>query len=92
MKRALATAMVFAFVLSFSTPAAFALPEPILKLKNGFMDILTSPLEIKKNAVDEVKASHYNPLSLVGGVLKGSFYMVKKSVMGAKDIVTFLVK
>ncbi len=92
MKRALATAMVFAFVLSLSTPVVFALPAPILKLKTGFMDVLTSPLEIKNSAVDEVKASHYNPLGLVGGILKGSFYMVKKSVLGVKEIVTFPMK
>ena len=92
MKRTLATAMVFAFVLSLSTPVAFALPEPILKLKTGVVDVLTSPLEIKNSAVDEIKASHYNPLGLAGGILKGSFYMVKKSVSGAMDIVTFPMK
>lgn len=91
MKRTLAIAVVFAFVLS-CTPLAFALPEPIYKLKTGFMGVVTSPLEIKNSVVDEVKASHYNPLGLVGGILKGTCGMVKKSIMGVKDIVTFPMK
>ena len=91
MKRAIASAMVFAFVF-FSTTSLFALPEPIQKFKGGAKDVLTSPLEIPKYTMDEVKGSHYKPLGLIGGVMKGSAHMLTKAASGVADIVTFPLK
>ena len=56
------------------------------------MGVISSPLEIKDYTVREFKDSHYNPLGLVGGFLKGTAYMIKKAVTGAVDIATFPMK
>ena len=91
MKRGLSLVGVFALVLSWSIPL-LAAPDPIGKIKGGVMDILSSPMDLKDDTVNEVKGAHFKPLGLVGGLLKGSAHMVKKSVSGAVDIATFLVK
>ena len=90
MKRLASFLLILAFIM-VSVPA-FALPEPILKFKDGFVDVISSPLEIKDHAVTEVKDSHYNLFGLVGGLLKGSVYMVKKSITGAMHMATFAMK
>ena len=91
MKRAIASAMVFAFLFSAATPL-FALPESIHKLKGGMKDVLTAPLEVPKSTVDEVKASHYKPFGFIGGVMKGSAHMLTKAASGVADIITFPLK
>ena len=91
MKRLFASAVVFAFVLMISAPV-FALPEQVEKFKGGLVTVIKSPLEIKDNTIKELKDSHYNPFGLVGGVLKGSAYMVKKSIEGVRDMATFMIK
>ncbi len=83
--------LALAFVVSIGV-VAFALPAPVEKLKGGFVGVISSPLEIKDYTVSEFKDSHYNPLGLVGGFLKGTAYMVKKAVSGVLDIVTFPIK
>ena len=91
MKRLSAVILVFAFFVSVNA-SVFALPAPVEKLKGGFMGVISSPLEIKDYTVSEFKGSHYNPFGLVGGFLKGTAYMIKKSVSGALDIATFPIK
>ena len=88
MKRAIALAIAFAFVLFLLTPV-FALPEPINKLKGGVVDVIKSPLELPKYTSDEVKSSDFKPFGLVGGLMKGTYHMAKKSIHGVIDIVTF---
>ena len=91
MKRAMALTMAFAFVLSFAAPL-FALPAPVEKLKGGIEGIVKSPLELPKHTYDEVKGSDFKPFGLIGGLMKGTYHMVDKSVRGALDIATFLIK
>ena len=90
MKRAIAVIVFFGFLLSATT--VFALPEPIIKIRDGMKALLTSPLEIPKHTMDEVKASKYKPLGFVGGLIKGTGHTAKKSVTGAVDVATFPVK
>ncbi len=79
-------AVVFAVV--FAVPS-FAYPKPVEKLKDGITAVVTSPLEIKDHAMAEAKDGSFLPFSLPAGLLKGSFYMVRKMVGGVLDIATF---
>ena len=81
--------MVCVVVLAFSTPVG---AEPIEKLKNGLTDIIKSPLEVVDYTKAEVKDTKFLPFALAGGLLKGAFYMGKKAVGGAIDVVTFPIK
>ena len=91
MKRAIALAMVFAFVLTFAT-SVFALPDQINKLKGGVEAVIKSPLELPKHTGDEIKSSDFKPYGLVYGLMKGTYHTVDKAVKGALDIASFLIK
>lgn len=88
MKNTLSLFIMAAILVVFSTPS-FAMPKPVEKLKDGVTTVVTSPLEIKDHVMSETKDTRVLPLSLTGGLLKGTFYMAKKAVGGALDIVTF---
>ncbi len=88
MKNTLSLLLVAAILVVFTTPS-FAWPAAVEKLKGGVSTVVTSPLEIKDHAMAEAKADSFLPLSLPGGILKGTFYMMKKAVGGALDIATF---
>ena len=88
MKRTLSLLTVLAVLVVAATPS-FAYPKPVEKLKGGVMAVVTSPLEIKDNAMAETKGAKFLPFALAGGLLKGTFYMAKKMVHGGLDIVTF---
>lgn len=75
-------------VLALATPS-FAYPKPVEKLKGGLTTVITSPLEIKDNVEAEYTKAKFMPFGLVGGMLKGGFYMAKDMVTGAIDVVTF---
>ena len=81
--------MVGVVVLAFSAPVG---AEPIGKLKNGLTDIIRSPLEVVEYTKAETKDAKFLPFALVGGLLKGTFYMGKKVVGGVIDVVTFPIK
>lgn len=83
MKRTLSVFVVVALV---ATPVFAA---PVEKLKGGLTSVITSPMEIKDNAMTEVKGEGFLPFALVGGTLKGMFYMGKKMTTGLIDTVTF---
>ncbi len=91
MKRAIACAMVFAFPLVCST-TVLAMPKPVEKVKRGVTTVISSPLELKKDVMSEVKKSHFKLFGLVGGVLKGTADMTKKTISGAIEIATFPMK
>ena len=85
-RRIISTVMVLAFVLACVSPV-FALPEPITKIKDNVVDIVTAPWEVGHCVVDEVKAAEFKPFGLMGGLLKGGFYSVKKMGTGLVHIV-----
>ncbi len=88
MKRLIALVMGLSLVLFLSSPL-LALPAPVEKAKSGVVDIIKSPLEIGHYSMDEIKGAHFKPFGLMGGVMKGTAYMVKKSISGAFDVATF---
>ena len=88
MKRTLSFLIVTAVLVAFTTPS-FAYPKPVEKLKGGVSTVLTSPLEVRDYTMAETKDAKFLPFALVGGMLKGTFYMAKKMVGGAWDIATF---
>ena len=88
MKRTFLFLIALVVLVAFSSPS-FAYPKPVEKLKDGVTAVVTSPLEIRDHAIAEAKPGSFLPFSLVGGMLKGGFYMAKKMVGGALDIATF---
>ena len=84
-------AVVVAVVLFSFTSSVVALPEPINKLKGGVMDIVSAPLEMYTHSAVAVKAADFKPFGLIGGLLKGTAYTIKKAGSGVVDIVTFPV-
>ena len=88
MKKTLSLFLVAAIVVVFASPS-FAFPRPVEKLKDGVTTVIMSPLEVKDHAMAEAKDGSFLLFSLPGGLLKGTFYMAKKAVGGALDIVTF---
>ena len=90
MKKLVMLLMVLFFLVG--TTAVYALPEPINKLKGGVEQVLKSPLEVPNHTMDEYKAANFKPFGLLGGMIKGAAYMVKKGVSGALDIATFPLK
>jgi hypothetical protein len=88
MKKLIVVAVVFAVVAVFSTPVYAGVD----KLKGGLTDIVKSPLEIVDHTKAEYNSATFKPFGVIGGLLKGSFYMGKKIVGGLYDVVTFPIK
>jgi len=84
MKRAIFIFLVLSIV-SLSDPS---LASTAQTFKGGVKDILTSPLQISDNVKAETANAKFLPFALVGGLLKGSFYMAKKVVTGTLTVVT----
>ena len=72
-------------VVALSVPS-FA--DPITKIQGGIKDVVMSPLQVSDNVKEETTNAKFLPFALAGGMLKGSFYMVKQIVTGTLDIVT----
>ena len=89
MKKMIALTMVFAVGLVLCTAVS---ADPIGKLKSGLTDIVRSPLEVVDHTKAEYKTATFKPFGLMGGLLKGTFYMGKKALNGAIDVVTFPIK
>lgn len=85
MKRMLSFLTVLA-VLAVTTPS-FA-GDMVEKFKGGVKDVMMSPMQVSDNVKAETKDAKFLPFALVGGLLKGGFYMGKKIVTGTLDIVT----
>ena len=88
MKKLIAVAVVFAVMVMFNAPVYAGVD----KIKTGLTDIVKSPLEIVDHTKAEYKDAKFKPFGLLGGLLKGSFYMGKKIVGGVVDVVTFPMK
>ena len=89
MKR-LSTLLLAVTVLVAFTSTSFALPRTVEKLRDGAKDVITSPLQVKDHVMAETKEvkAHVLPFALVGGLLKGTFYMGKQIIDGAYTMVT----
>ncbi|MBI3602602.1 MAG: hypothetical protein HY209_06915 [Candidatus Omnitrophica bacterium] len=87
MKRMLSFFLTLAVVVAFISPS-LAASGAMDKAKNGAKDVITSPLAVKDNVMQETKNAKFLPFALVGGLLKGGFYMGKQIVSGVLAIVT----
>ena len=75
------------FVVSLAS-SAFAMPKTLDKIKGGVEKIVKSPIEVPNHLKTEYNATEFKPFGFLGGLVKGSAYMVIKGVEGAVDIVT----
>ena len=87
MKRALALAVVFAFVLVAATPVFADLSKPLDKAYHGLEKIVKAPKHLINDPIDEYKAATFKPFGLIGGILKGVGYTVVESVHGVMEVV-----
>jgi len=83
MKRTISVLITVA-VLGLSAPS-FA--DTIGKFQGGLKDVMTSPLQVSTNVKTETTDAKFLPFALVGGLLKGSFYMAKQIVTGTYSMV-----
>jgi len=84
MKRILSILIAFA-VVTLSVPS-FA--DPVAKFQGGLKDVMMSPLVVSDNVKTETTDAKFLPFALVGGLMKGSFYMAKQIVTGTYAMVT----
>jgi hypothetical protein len=78
--------MLIALAVVISSVPSFA--DPVAKMQGGFKDVLMSPMQISDNVKAETTNAKFLPFALVGGLLKGTFYMAKQIVTGTLDVVT----
>ena len=84
MKRILSVVIALAVVV-LSVPC-FA--DPVQKAQSGIKDVIMSPLQVSDSVKAETTNAKFLPFALVGGLLKGTFYMAKQIVTGTLDVVT----
>jgi hypothetical protein len=84
MKR-LVSILIAVAVIGLSVPS-FA--DTADKFKGGIKDVFTSPLQVSDNVKAETTNAKFLPFALVGGLLKGTFYMAKQIVTGTVSVVT----
>ena len=68
--------------------SSFSYADAGAKFQAGVKDVIMAPLQLSDNVRSETTGAKFLPFALVGGVLKGSFYMAKKIVTGTLDAVT----
>ena len=88
MKRTVALAMVFAFVLTFTTPVLALSSKPMDKAYHGVEKIVKAPKHLVNDPIDEYKAAKFKPFGLMGGIMKGVGYTVVEAVHGAFEVIT----
>jgi hypothetical protein len=84
MKRILSVLIAVA-VVGLSVPC-FA--DTVSKFQGGVRDVMMSPLQVSDNVKTETTNAKFLPFALVGGFMKGSFYMAKQIVTGTYAMVT----
>ena len=77
--------------LATSVPG-YADYEPYkMKLKEGFEIMVTSPKPLIDSVKEEYNAAEFKPFGVFGGMIKGSFYALKKFSKGVYRVLTFNV-
>ena len=93
MKKAVVLAIIMTFAVVFAAPLyANELPRPVDKLVHGFVDIVTSPLEIYHHTSQEVDSAKVKPLGFLKGLVESPFYIIKKGGGGLIDVLTFPIE
>ena len=75
-------------VLSVLTLSMTCFADTAQKIQGGIKDVLMAPLQVSDNVKTETENAKFLPFALVGGLLKGSFYMAKQMVTGTLAVVT----
>ncbi len=83
--------VVMVMVVCFSA-SAMAMPAPVVKTRDGLMEIVKSPMHVKNDSLQEAQSTAAKPLGFVGGLFKGTFYMGKDIVSGVYKVVTSPLK
>ena len=78
--------ILLALVVLTSSVPCFA--DTSSKFKGGIKDVFMAPFQVSDNVKTETANAKFLPFALVGGVLKGSFYMAKQIVTGTVSVVT----
>ena len=86
MKKFLSLLIIAMFVMAM---AASVYADAGEKLKGGAEKFFKSPLQVKDHVEAEYKAADFKPFGVIGGGLKGLFYMGKDMVTGLWDVLTF---
>ena len=84
MKR-LITVVLALTVIAMSVPSY---ADTVSKFRGGFRDVMMSPMRVSDSVKAETANAKFLPFALVGGLLKGSFYMAKQIIGGTLDVVT----
>ena len=58
------------------------------KFNGGFRDVVLSPLVVSDNVKTETTNAKFLPFALVGGFMKGSYYMAKQIITGTYAMIT----
>jgi len=75
-------------VLVVLTSSVSCYADTSSKFKGGIMDVFMAPFQVSDNVKTETANAKFLPFALIGGVLKGSFYMAKQIVTGTVSVVT----
>ena len=96
MKKFLVILAMVGFIGALAASKASAYDDSYRKLKRGAINVVSSPLEIPKNIVDEVKKDEVKPLlkpfAALGGLFKGAVFMLGRMGSGFWDMATFNVE
>jgi hypothetical protein len=84
MKRMVSILIALA-VLALSVPCY---ADTASRFQGGLKDVMMSPLVVSDNVKTETTNAKFFPFALIGGFMKGSFYMAKQIVTGTFDMVT----
>ncbi|MBF0511981.1 MAG: hypothetical protein HQL13_06600 [Candidatus Omnitrophica bacterium] len=76
--------LVVVFQLACVSTTTFA--QTSKTFKKGVSEVFTSPLQVTENVKTETAKAKFVPFGLVGGLIKGGFYMAKKIVIGTLDV------
>jgi len=81
-----------AYATEFRTSIDINHRDMLMKAKRGGINIVTSPLEIPKQAKNEIESTEEKPgkiIALFGGTVKGLVFAVGRLGSGIYDVLTF---
>jgi len=90
-KKVIVLAMVFAFMLAYTTPV-MAMPEPMEKLKDGTIEVLKAPLQLPDHLVKSYDDHDNKIFGFFDGLAKGTIHTVDHASKGLYKMVTFPLK
>jgi len=75
-------------VLFVTASAVLSFADTASKFKGGIRDVIMSPFQVSDKVKEETTNAKFLPFALVGGLLKGTFYMAKQIVTGTLQVAT----